>query len=85
MSFSLAAGYLLTMIKTLRPLVLAGLLLPFALPSQAAAVNTTLPAKVQQALKANKLQDTALSLVMLPLDGPGIPTVFNADVSVNPA
>ncbi|MFP3409535.1 D-alanyl-D-alanine carboxypeptidase/D-alanyl-D-alanine-endopeptidase, partial [Pseudomonas sp. SIMBA_065] len=61
------------MIKTLRPLVLAGLLLPLALPSHAAAVNTTLPAKVQQALKANKLQDTALSLVMLPLDGPGTP------------
>lgn len=72
------------MIKTLRPLILAGLLLPLALPSHA-AVNTTLPAKVQQALKANKLQDTALSLVMLPLDGPGTPTVFNADVSVNPA
>ena len=85
MSFSLAAGYLLNMIKTLRPLVLAGLLLPFALPSQAAAVNTSLPPKVQQALKANKLQDTALSLVMLPLDGPGAATVFNADVSVNPA
>ncbi|KHL71520.1 D-alanyl-D-alanine carboxypeptidase, partial [Pseudomonas putida] len=30
-------------------------------------------------------QDTALSLVMLPLNGPGTPTVFNADVSVNPA
>ncbi len=73
------------MIKTLRPFILASLLLPLALPSQAAAVNTTLPAKVQQALKANKLQDTALSLVMLPLDGPGTPTVFNADVSVNPA
>ncbi|MGE8464966.1 MAG: D-alanyl-D-alanine carboxypeptidase/D-alanyl-D-alanine-endopeptidase [Pseudomonas putida] len=73
------------MIKTLRPLVLAGLLLPFALPSQAAAVSTSLPPKVQQALKANKLQDTALSLVMLPLDGPGAATVFNADVSVNPA
>jgi D-alanyl-D-alanine carboxypeptidase/D-alanyl-D-alanine-endopeptidase (penicillin-binding protein 4) len=27
----------------------------------------------------------ALSLVMIPLDGPGTPTVFNADVSVNPA
>ena len=73
------------MIKTLRPLVLASLLLPLALSSQAAAVNTTLPAKVQQALKANKLQDSALSLVMLPLDGPGTPTYFNADVSVNPA
>ncbi len=59
------------MIKKLRPLVLAGLLLPLALPSQAAAVNTSLPPKVQQALKANKLQDSALSLVMLPLNGPG--------------
>jgi D-alanyl-D-alanine carboxypeptidase/D-alanyl-D-alanine-endopeptidase (penicillin-binding protein 4) len=65
--------------------LLAGLLLPLALPSQAAAVNTSLPAKVQQALKTNKLQDTALSLVMLPLNGPGTATVFNADVSVNPA
>lgn len=41
--------------------------------------------KVQQALKASKLGDDALSLVMLPLNGPGTPTVFNADVSVNPA
>ena len=73
------------MIKTLRPLLFAGLLLPIALPSQAAAVNTSLPPKVQQALKTNKLQDNALSLVMLPLDGPGTPTIFNADVSVNPA
>lgn len=73
------------MIKKLRPLVLASLMLPFALPSHAATVNTALPPKVQLALKANKLQDTALSLVMLPLNGPGTPTVFNADVSVNPA
>ncbi len=85
MPFLLVAGYLFIMIKTLRPIVLAGLLLPLALTSQAAAVNTNLPPKVQQALKANKLQDTALSLVMLPLDGPGTATVFNADVSVNPA
>ncbi|MDR2306551.1 MAG: D-alanyl-D-alanine carboxypeptidase/D-alanyl-D-alanine-endopeptidase [Paucimonas sp.] len=73
------------MIKTLRPLLLAGLCLPLALPALAAAVNTSLPPKVQQALKTNKLQDSALSLVMLPLDGPGTATVFNADVSVNPA
>ncbi|MGV2833900.1 D-alanyl-D-alanine carboxypeptidase, partial [Pseudomonas shirazensis] len=72
------------MIKALRPLLLAGLMLPLAMPTQA-AVNTTLPPKVQQALKTNKLQDNALSLVMLPLDGPGTATVFNADVSVNPA
>ncbi|WP_026144859.1 D-alanyl-D-alanine carboxypeptidase/D-alanyl-D-alanine endopeptidase [Pseudomonas asplenii] len=73
------------MIKSLRPLVLASFLLPLALPAYAAPVNTTLSPKVQQAIKANKLQDSALSLVTLPLDGPGTPTVFNADVSVNPA
>ncbi|WP_312931535.1 D-alanyl-D-alanine carboxypeptidase/D-alanyl-D-alanine-endopeptidase [Pseudomonas sp.] len=73
------------MIKTLRPLLLAGLLLPVALSSHAAAVGSTLSPKVQQALKTNKLQDSALSLVLVPLDGPGTATVFNADVSVNPA
>ncbi|QXI27088.1 D-alanyl-D-alanine carboxypeptidase/D-alanyl-D-alanine endopeptidase [Pseudomonas vanderleydeniana] len=78
------------MIRSLRPLALAGLLLPAALSlytatTYGAPVNTSLSPKVQQAIKANKLQDEALSLVMLPLDGPGTPTVFNADVSVNPA
>lgn len=73
------------MITSLRSLLFAGLLLPLALPAHAAPVNTTLSPKLQQALKTNKLDDSALSLVMLPLNGPGIPTVFNADVSVNPA
>ncbi|MFR0674712.1 D-alanyl-D-alanine carboxypeptidase/D-alanyl-D-alanine-endopeptidase [Enterobacterales bacterium AW_CKDN230030176-1A_HGKHYDSX7] len=73
------------MLKPFRPLLLAGLLLPLALPLQAAPVTSTLSPKVQQALKANKLQDSALSLVTIPLDGPGTSTVFNADVSVNPA
>ncbi len=73
------------MIKSLRPLVLAGLLLPLAVCVSAAPINTSLPPKVEQALKASKLQDNALSLVMVPLTGPGTPTVFNADVSVNPA
>ncbi|GFM49165.1 D-alanyl-D-alanine carboxypeptidase [Pseudomonas cichorii] len=73
------------MIKSLRPLLLASFLLPLALPVHAAVINTTLPPKVQQALKASKLNDNALSVVMLPLTGPGTPTVFNADVSVNPA
>ncbi len=36
------------MIKTLRPLILAGLFLPFAMTSHAATVNTTLSPKVQQ-------------------------------------
>ncbi|WP_097302656.1 D-alanyl-D-alanine carboxypeptidase/D-alanyl-D-alanine endopeptidase [Pseudomonas chlororaphis] len=73
------------MIKSLRPLFLAGLLLPLAISVSAAPVNTTLSPKVQQALKASKLQDNALSLVMIPLNGPGTATVYNADVSVNPA
>jgi len=73
------------MIKTLRHLVLAGLILPLAFPANAATATPTLPAKVQQALKASKLTNDALSLVMLPLNGPGIATIANADVSVNPA
>ncbi len=73
------------MIKSLRPLLLAGLFLPLAFGANAAPVNTTLSPKVQQALKTNKLQNDALSLVMIPLNGPGVPTVFNADVSMNPA
>ena len=73
------------MIKSLRPLLLASLFLPLAFGANAAPVNTTLSPKVQQALKTNKLQNDALSLVLIPLTGPGIPTVFNADVSMNPA
>ena len=73
------------MIKSLRPLLLASLFLPLAFGANAAPVNATLTPKVQQALKTNKLQDDALSLVLLPLTGPGVPTVFNADVSMNPA
>ena len=73
------------MIKSLRPLFLAGFFLPLAFGANAAPVNTTLTPKVQQALKTNKLGDDALSLVLLPLSGPGIPTVYNADVSMNPA
>ncbi|MCU1729053.1 D-alanyl-D-alanine carboxypeptidase/D-alanyl-D-alanine-endopeptidase [Pseudomonas sp. 7P_10.2_Bac1] len=73
------------MIKSLRPLLLASFFLPLAFGANAAPVNATLTPKVQQALKTNKLQDDALSLVLLPLTGPGVPTVFNADVSMNPA
>ncbi|WLI47818.1 D-alanyl-D-alanine carboxypeptidase/D-alanyl-D-alanine-endopeptidase [Pseudomonas beijingensis] len=75
------------MIKSLRPLLLASLLLPLALPvtAHAATINTALSLNVQKALKASKLQNDALSLVMVPLNGPGTPTLYNADVSVNPA
>ena len=73
------------MIKSLRSIFFAGLILPVAFSVSAAPVNTTLPPSVQQALTKAKMQNTALSLVMIPLNGPGTPTVFNADVSVNPA
>ncbi len=83
--FPLGCRVLFQMIKSLRPLLLASLLLPLSLSICAAPINTALSPKVQQALKASKLQDNALSLVMIPLTGPGTPTIFNADVSVNPA
>ncbi len=38
----LAVGFY-SMIKSLRPLLLASILLPLALPSYAAVINTTLP------------------------------------------
>ncbi|WP_447592007.1 D-alanyl-D-alanine carboxypeptidase/D-alanyl-D-alanine endopeptidase [Aquipseudomonas campi] len=72
------------MIKSLRSIALATLLLPFSLPINA-AVSTALPAKVQQSLTANKLGANSLSLVAIPLNGPGTSIVYNADVSVNPA
>src|ERR1700712_4357996 len=73
------------MIKSLRPLFFATLLLPISLSVAAAPINPALPPKIQEAIKASKLDNSALSLVMIPLTGPGTPTVFNADVSVNPA
>lgn len=73
------------MLRSIRTLALASLLVPFATPLHAAPINTALPAKIQQALKTNKLGNDALSLVTIPLDGPGTQTVYNADVSVNPA
>jgi D-alanyl-D-alanine carboxypeptidase/D-alanyl-D-alanine-endopeptidase (penicillin-binding protein 4) len=72
------------MTNILRQLAIAGLLLPLALPLHA-AVNSSLPVKVQQSLKASKISSQSLSVVTLPLTGPGTSTFFNADVSVNPA
>jgi D-alanyl-D-alanine carboxypeptidase/D-alanyl-D-alanine-endopeptidase (penicillin-binding protein 4) len=73
------------MINSFRSVLLAGFLLPLAFSVTAAPINNTLPPNVQQALQKAKIPNTSLSLVMLPLTGPGTPTVFNADVSVNPA
>lgn len=81
----LGCRVLFHMIKSLRPLLLAGFLLPLAFSVSAAPINTALSPNVEKALKASKMQDNALSLVMIPLNGPGTPTIFNADVSVNPA
>ncbi|MDT4807536.1 PBP4: D-alanyl-D-alanine carboxypeptidase/D-alanyl-D-alanine-endopeptidase [compost metagenome] len=72
------------MLKTLRHFALVGLLLPIALPVPA-ATTATLPANVQKALQKSKISSNSLSLVTLPLDGPGTANIFNADVSVNPA
>ncbi|MGQ7818482.1 D-alanyl-D-alanine carboxypeptidase/D-alanyl-D-alanine-endopeptidase [Pseudomonas sp. A46] len=73
------------MFKSIRTLALAALILPCALPLSAAQVNTALPAKVQKALAANKISANSLSLVTVPLTGPGAQTLVNADLSVNPA
>lgn len=72
------------MIRIIRQLAVAGLLLSLTVPLHA-AVDNRLPAKVQQALKANKIGSKSLALATLPLDGPGKASHFNADVSVNPA
>ncbi len=69
--------------RPLRLFGLVGLLLPIALPVTADA--TGLPPRVEQALKAGKLNSNALSLAVIPLTGPGSASYFNADVAVNPA
>ncbi len=74
------------MIRSLRNLVLASLLLPLSsLPIQAAQTSSVLPNKVAQALKANKISPNSLSLVALPLDGSSGGIIYNADISMNPA
>ncbi|QLF94848.1 D-alanyl-D-alanine carboxypeptidase/D-alanyl-D-alanine-endopeptidase [Pseudomonas sp. ABC1] len=68
-----------------RYLVVGALTAPLAFSTLAAPIHQTLPAAVEQALKRNKIESSALSLVMLPLTGNATPTIVNADVSVNPA
>ncbi len=71
------------MIQRFRQLALSALLLPLALSCHAA--SATLPAKVEQALKANKISNNSLSVMTVPLNGQTGGLQFNADVSVNPA
>ncbi|WP_296232406.1 D-alanyl-D-alanine carboxypeptidase/D-alanyl-D-alanine-endopeptidase [uncultured Pseudomonas sp.] len=71
------------MIQRFRQLALSALLLPLALSCHAASAS--LPAKVEQALKANKISNNSLSVMTVPLGGQAGGLQFNADVSVNPA
>ncbi|MGG2400123.1 D-alanyl-D-alanine carboxypeptidase/D-alanyl-D-alanine-endopeptidase [Pseudomonas sp. SH1-B] len=71
------------MIQRFRQLALSAVLIPLALSCHAA--NGALPAKVEQALKANKISDQSLSVMTVPLAGQSGGLQFNADVSVNPA
>jgi serine-type D-Ala-D-Ala carboxypeptidase/endopeptidase (penicillin-binding protein 4) len=72
-------------LRTLRQLALASLVTPLSFALHAAPSNTVLPVKIQQALKTAKIENSALSLVLLPLNGPGAATFVNADTAVNPA
>ncbi|OOE11674.1 D-alanyl-D-alanine carboxypeptidase/D-alanyl-D-alanine-endopeptidase [Stutzerimonas degradans] len=71
--------------KFLRCVAIAALTAPLAWQAHAAPTNQNLPPQVVKALKANKIETNALSVVMLPLNAKGAPTFVNADVSVNPA
>ena len=71
------------MIQRFRQLALSAVLLPLALSCHAA--SAALPAKVEQALKANKISNNSLSVMTVPLGGQTGGLQFNADVSVNPA
>src|SRR5690606_10575251 len=57
----------LYMIQRFRQLALSAVLLPLALSCHAA--GATLPSKVEQALKANKIPDNSLSVMTVPLGG----------------
>jgi D-alanyl-D-alanine carboxypeptidase/D-alanyl-D-alanine-endopeptidase (penicillin-binding protein 4) len=72
-------------LRTVRQLALASLLAPLSLGLQAAPSSNVLPVKIQQALAKAKIESSALALVLLPLNGPGVATFVNADVAVNPA
>ncbi|SFO80657.1 D-alanyl-D-alanine carboxypeptidase / D-alanyl-D-alanine-endopeptidase (penicillin-binding protein 4) [Ectopseudomonas composti] len=71
------------MIQRFRQLALSAVLLPLALSCHAA--SAALPAKVEQALKANKISNNSLSVMTVPLSGQTGGLQFNSDVSVNPA
>lgn len=74
--------------RWLQPLLLGGVLvnlLTLQAPPILAQESHALPVRVAQALRQHKLDGQALSLVAIPLNGPGQVTAYNADVPVNPA
>jgi D-alanyl-D-alanine carboxypeptidase/D-alanyl-D-alanine-endopeptidase (penicillin-binding protein 4) len=83
--FNRRANPLNLALRALRQLALASLLGPLSLGLQAAPSSNVLPVKIQQALAKAKIENSALSLVLLPLNGPGAATFANADIAVNPA
>ena len=71
--------------RFVRSFALATLAMPLMLPAVAETANQRLPASVTKALQANKIESSALSVVLLPLNAAASPTIVNADVSINPA
>ena len=71
--------------RFIRSFALAALAMPLAVQAVAETVNQRLPSSVMQALKANKIESNALSVVLLPLNASASPTYVNADISINPA
>lgn len=67
------------------PLAMAALVLPLVPTAKAGTPSQGLPPSVVQALKTNKIESDALSLVMLPLNSSAPATYVNADKAVNPA
>ena len=75
----------LSMSSFIRPLAIVALAMPLAFQAVAETVNQRLPASVAKALQANKIENSALSVVLLPLNASAAPTFINADISINPA
>ncbi|HLT03366.1 MAG TPA: D-alanyl-D-alanine carboxypeptidase/D-alanyl-D-alanine-endopeptidase [Pseudomonas sp.] len=74
--------------RWLPPLLAGGVLFSLLIPAAPAALaeeRRVLPPEIQRALSRNKMDGQALSLVAIPLNGPGQVTAYNADVPVNPA
>ena len=72
------------MIKTLRRLAICRPA-PACLPAAGCGQQRLYRTRFSKSLKVNKISSQSLSVVTIPLNGPGNSTFFNADISVNPA